>query len=353
MATKPRIMLDAGHTGKTYNRGTVKGYYESAAMWDLTQLQAEELRARGFEVGTTRATIDTEMEVTARGKKAKGYDLFLSNHTNACDDPSVRRVACIYQTDDTAGTWDTTSKAVADLLGAAIANTMGVTYKNYSRQAGGDRDGDGKKDDNYYGVLHGARQVKVPGIILEHSFHTNVETCKWLMDKDNLRKLAAAEADALAAFYGLDVKPEAPAAAADPKPEGYQVRVKVTDLYIRQGPGTNYKKQGFIEPGKYTIVEEATGKGAKLWGRLKSGAGWIALDYTEKVEAPAAFQSYGATVTPSNGLNVRTGPGTGHKILGALSQGTKITILEEANGWGRITYKGQEGWCSLTYTRKI
>ena len=63
----------------------------------------------------------------------------------------------------------------------------------------------------------------------------------------------------------------------------YLVRVKITDLHIRSGPGTNYASKGFIAPGAYTIVEESTGQGAALWGKLKSGKGWIALGYTEKV----------------------------------------------------------------------
>ncbi len=62
----------------------------------------------------------------------------------------------------------------------------------------------------------------------------------------------------------------------------YTVQVKVTDLNIRTGPGNNYGKKGFIQPGVYTIVAEADGAGASKWGRLKSGAGWIALDYVEK-----------------------------------------------------------------------
>lgn len=63
----------------------------------------------------------------------------------------------------------------------------------------------------------------------------------------------------------------------------YNVKVSVTELRIRSGPGTDTAAQGFIQPGVYTIVEEADGPGAKRWGRLKSGAGWISLDYTEKV----------------------------------------------------------------------
>ncbi|MDO4306842.1 MAG: glucosaminidase domain-containing protein [Eubacteriales bacterium] len=62
----------------------------------------------------------------------------------------------------------------------------------------------------------------------------------------------------------------------------YMVRVKIPDLNIRKGPGTDYDHVKYIPVGVYTIVEEAEGKGASRWGRLKSGIGWIALDYTER-----------------------------------------------------------------------
>lgn len=62
----------------------------------------------------------------------------------------------------------------------------------------------------------------------------------------------------------------------------YLVRVKISNLNIRKGPGTNYGSTGFIKPGVYTIVAESTGTGATKWGKLKSGAGWISLDYAAK-----------------------------------------------------------------------
>ena len=65
--------------------------------------------------------------------------------------------------------------------------------------------------------------------------------------------------------------------------EPYTVKVSVTELRIRSGPGTDTDSKGFIAPGVYTIVEEADGPGAKRWGKLKSGAGWISLDYAEKL----------------------------------------------------------------------
>lgn len=64
----------------------------------------------------------------------------------------------------------------------------------------------------------------------------------------------------------------------------YRVKVTTDVLNIRKGAGTNYGTNGTIKDrGVYTIVEEASGAGAKRWGKLKSGAGWISLDYAEKV----------------------------------------------------------------------
>lgn len=63
----------------------------------------------------------------------------------------------------------------------------------------------------------------------------------------------------------------------------YTVRVTATDLYIRKGAGTNYSANGFIRPGVYTVVAESSGQGATKWGKLKSGAGWISLDYAKKL----------------------------------------------------------------------
>lgn len=68
---------------------------------------------------------------------------------------------------------------------------------------------------------------------------------------------------------------------ADFKP--YKVKVTASALNIRKGAGTNYATNGVIKgKGVYTIVAESSGKGATLWGKLKSGAGWISLDYTTK-----------------------------------------------------------------------
>ena len=66
----------------------------------------------------------------------------------------------------------------------------------------------------------------------------------------------------------------------------YKVRVDILDLNIRTGAGTNYAKTGeHTGAGVFTIIEEKAGAGAeKGWGKLKSGAGWISLDYCTKLK---------------------------------------------------------------------
>lgn len=61
--------------------------------------------------------------------------------------------------------------------------------------------------------------------------------------------------------------------------DSYIVKVTVPALNIRAGAGTNYSITGCIrDNGKYTIVETKNN-----WGKLKSGLGWICLDYTKRV----------------------------------------------------------------------
>lgn len=64
----------------------------------------------------------------------------------------------------------------------------------------------------------------------------------------------------------------------------FTVKVSVPDLNIRKGAGTDTAKTGkFTGVGVFTIVEVKNGKGAvKGWGKLKSGAGWISLDFGKR-----------------------------------------------------------------------
>ncbi len=59
----------------------------------------------------------------------------------------------------------------------------------------------------------------------------------------------------------------------------YEVKITASVLNVRKGAGTSYPITTKVRNGEvYTIVGESNG-----WGKLKSGAGWIYLDYTKKI----------------------------------------------------------------------
>lgn len=55
------------------------------------------------------------------------------------------------------------------------------------------------------------------------------------------------------------------------------------------------------------------------------------------------------TVTPSVGVNIRSGPGTSYGKVGGYAKGTIITVLEERDGWGRTDM----GWVSMEYLEPV
>ena len=75
-----------------------------------------------------------------------------------------------------------------------------------------------------------------------------------------------------------------PKAAEPAVKEPFLVKASMSDLNIRSGAGTNFAKVQFCPPGVYTIMEVKAGQGSKAgWGRLKSGTGWVSLDYCQKM----------------------------------------------------------------------
>lgn len=90
-----------------------------------------------------------------------------------------------------------------------------------------------------------------------------------------------------AASANTPTVPSAPATPEAATSFPYKVRVRIDDLNIRKGPGTNYASRGYTGAGIFTIVEEADGPGATRWGLLKSYKskrnGWISLEYASKL----------------------------------------------------------------------
>lgn len=130
-------------------------------------------------------------------------------------------------------------------------------------------------------------------------------------------------------------------------------KVTVDSLNIRSGPGTNHSIVGAIkDKGTYTIMEIQN----KTWGRLKSGAGWIncSSSYCKKVSSANESANYKIKVT-ADGLNVRSGPGTGYTKVDCITDKGTYTIVEEkvvdGTKWGKL--KSGAGWICLKYTKRV
>lgn len=141
---------------------------------------------------------------------------------------------------------------------------------------------------DYFGFI---REIKAPSVIVECAFVDNATDIQIINTAEKQRKMGVAVAHGVLKTLGVAVKapqsPAKPSAPAKPKPAapaGTLYKVTGKWCWVRKGPGTNYAKNGKVQRNEvYTIMEVKAGPGsAKGWGRLKSGAGWVALDFLAK-----------------------------------------------------------------------
>ena len=304
------VVIDPGHTGNTYNAGAVKGYYESKAVYDLSLYEKTALEKRGIDVILTRER-NQDPGLYERGqmavKKGNGYAnvLFESNHTDAFNGKAcgvtVVRSAYLPGSEKLAEKMiDAIVKVMK--LSTGITYNRGVTTKTQSNGA------------DWYGVIRGAvsgattqGQAKNGPVrydyIVEHGFHDNQKECQFLSKQENLKAIAEAKAAVIADYFGISDKGQSgnqgsqggqheqgtdTDSPVQNKKTPYLVRIRTDTLNIRKLPTVHSAAVGFTGKGTFTFTEEATGvvnaSGDKSrWGRLRSGKGWICLDYAEKV----------------------------------------------------------------------
>ena len=138
-----------------------------------------------------------------RGKVAADNkcDLFISLHSNAAT-ADARGTEIYYSVHRPK------SKEVSDALGAAIVDVMHpdlpITYYRGSKT----RKYSAWQNKDYYGVIRAAvgdtgGEATAHALLIEHGFHTNIDECRWLMKKENIVRLAQAEARVIAKLFGL------------------------------------------------------------------------------------------------------------------------------------------------------
>lgn len=342
---KLKICIDAGHYGKYNQSPANKKYYESDMVWKLHLLQKKYLEGYGFEVITTRDEQTKDLTLSKRGKASKGCALFISDHSNAVANGVNEKVDYPVVYVPLSGEGDVLGQKLAECIADVMdTNQNGRISKRKSEKDGGE----------YYGVIRGAVSVGTVGMILEHSFHTNTRSTNWLLNDENLDKLAKAEADVIAAHYGMkkvtsSTTTEKKDAVKIPTAP-FSVKVLVDDLNYRAMPSMNSDICGQTGKGIFTISMVSN-----EWGKLKSGAGWIYLGNPEYCTIISSIP-FSVKVDICD-LNIRTGPGTNYTKTGECTGTGTFTITEikegkgSDTGWGKL--KSGAGWISLDYTKRV
>lgn len=111
---------------------------------------------------------------------------------------------------------------------------------------------------------------------------------------------------------------------------------------LRTGPGTNYATFGSYSVGTQAVVRSA----GVNWSYISIGGktGFMMTKYLTKTVQPK--RSSTAYVTSTNGLNVqlRSGPGTGYKVLAAFPVGQKVKVHQWGNSWSTISVANLTGY---------
>jgi len=130
-------------------------------------------------------------------------------------------------------------------------------------------------------------------------------------------------------------------------------------LNLRSGPSTSHS---VIGAGATGTVVTGTGRQSGIWYEVKMGnlTGWMSSDYLEKVAPPAPPAAPPITSMPVSdykttiGLNLRSGPGLEHTIIGSGATGTTVKGTGRQSGiWYEVKLGTQTGWMSSEYLVKV
>lgn len=303
------VFLDPGHGGSD-SGAVANGVVEKSANLVTALACKEELEFNSVKVHMARTT-DKYVSLSERTNMANNTNskFFVSIHHNAGGGDRGEFIHSIYR-----GVGET----LADKIGNEMRDQLGQQKKVYSKS------GTQNKNSDYYHVI---RETKMAAVIVEVCFldnATDVQIADTVAEQQrngrviahgilktlgitpkshqtsnppvtstsNLYRVRKTWEDAksqLGAYANLDnAKKNCPTgykvfdykgvAVYPVTASSYLVKITADVLNVRAGVGTNYPVVTTVKQNEvYTIVETQGN-----WGRLKSGAGWICLDYTKK-----------------------------------------------------------------------
>jgi N-acetylmuramoyl-L-alanine amidase len=269
-----KVYIGVGHGGS--DPGAVKYLVEKDIDLQMAKGCRDYLKEHGVDVLISRTgDIDSSINEKTTMCNHWGADLALDIHNNAGGGEGFE-------------VWHSVNGGKGKVLAQNIEKEV-VKIGQKSRGLKTKKNAYGS---DYFGFI---RQTKCPAIICEGVFVDNKADAAKADTEEKCRAFGVAYAKGILATLGLGMNTEQNAAGetkeseqAAVQPEQtqtdtYRVKVTASALNIRKDAGTANAIIGVIrDKGVYTIVAEKTVSGQK-WGKLKSGAGWICLEYTQKV----------------------------------------------------------------------
>ncbi len=111
-----------------------------------------------------------------------------------------------------------------------------------------------------------------------------------------------------------------------------------TDVKLRKSPSTSAAIITKLSNANVTVVDKS-GSWYKILANKKTG--WIYGDYVKLLPSKGTINA--------NGVNFRSGPGTGYKVITVLKKNTGVTVLETAKAWNKVKIGTKIGYVSAKF----
>lgn len=167
-------------------------------------------------------------------------------------------------------------------------------------------------------------------------------------------------ADYLSDQSGSSSASESTSESASSTPASGTRTVTVNRLNVRSGAGTNHSVMGGLNNNQTVEVKSLTNG----WYEINHNGrtGYISARYvTEQVasanestntnasESTNSTPASGTRTVTASGLNVRSGAGTSHSIIGSVRQNQTVEVKSLTNGWYEINHNGRTGYISANF----
>ena len=258
MSTK--IVLDAGHGLRTSGKQTPDGIKE----WTLNDKVRDKVVTllKDYDVtfifpDKNEGKTDESLASRVSYYMSKGADVVVSIHHNAFTGKWGNATGVEVYTDRNPTAKD---KKLAKCIYSRLPKYTGLK-------------GRGIKEANWYVI----NQNKIPAVLVEGGFMDNKSDYEVITSDAGQTGYAKAVAEGLIEFLNLKKK-------SSDKNKSFQVKF-LEDMNVRKDAGTQYAKVAVAEKNFIYTIVDTTNVGNVLWGKLKSGAGWVCIDdkYCKKV----------------------------------------------------------------------